>query len=377
MSRPINILHLVYKLTCGGAERILANIVNRSDSRFRHVICSFATPDVFAETLQDQIQVVSLNKRDGNDLRIPGRIAVLCREHDIDLIHSIGWSTYLDGYLGGLMRGFRRPRFVHAFHGKTIDDLSGIPRRRIWTQRLLARGCDAIVAPSQQMLDDYAGTFGVVQKKSFLIYNGVDEEDYRPPAPAEDSRAEFGFTKENIVIGCVARLDPVKNLSSLIRSFARVVDAAPQSRLMIVGGGDQFGQLNELVSLLKLQDSVVLTGIREDSANCMRAINIYILPSFYEGFSVTILEAMATGLPVLAGRVGGTPELVQNGVNGYLFEIDETQEERMAALMIQLCNDAVLRQEMGRHGRERVLERFTLSGMVRDYEKLFSMLVHK
>lgn len=376
MNKSINILHLVYKLTYGGAERILADIVNRSDSSFRHVVCSFATPDVFAETLQDRALVVSLNKREGNDFSIPGKIAAICRDHDIDLIHSIGWSTYLEGYLGGMMRGFRHPRFVYAFHGKTISDLSGIPRRRIWVQRLLAFGCDAIVAPSKQMQEDYAFTFGVAQRRLSLIYNGVDEEDHRPPLPAENSRAEFNFTAENIVIGCVARLDPVKNLPRLIKSFERVIEAIPQSRLLIVGGGDDYDQLTELVSQLKLQGSVVLTGMRVDSANCMRAMDIYILPSFYEGFSVTILEAMATGLPVLAGRIGGTPELVEDGVNGYLFEIDETQEKRMAALMIRLCDDAVLRQELGRRGRMQVMEKFTLSCMVGNYEKLFIQLVH-
>ncbi|WP_319525809.1 glycosyltransferase [uncultured Desulfosarcina sp.] len=377
MPKPINILHLVYKLTYGGAERILVNIVNRSNRRFRHVICSLANPDVFAETLQSQAQVVSLNKREGNDPRIPWKIASLCREHDIDLIHSISWSTYIDGYLGGLMRGFRRPRFIFAFHGKTISDLLGIPHRRIWAQRLLALGCDAIVAPSQQMLVDYSATFGVAQKKISLLYNGVDEKEYRPRIRTEDSRAEFGFTEDDIVIGCVARLDPVKNLPSLIRSFARVNEAVPKSRLMIVGGGDQYDQLHELVSLLNLHDSIVLTRMRADSANCMRAMDIYILPSLYEGFSVTILEAMATAMPVLAGRVGGTPELVEDGVNGYLFEIDDTQEERMAALMIRLCEDAVSRQKMGRRGRERVLEKFTISGMVREYERLFTILVDK
>jgi glycosyltransferase involved in cell wall biosynthesis len=163
----------------------------------------------------------------------------------------------------------------------------------------------------------------------------------------------------------------------LIRSFAHVNETVPKSKLMIVGGGDEYDKLKELVSMLKLQNSILLTGMRKDSSNCMRAMDIYILPSLYEGFSVTILEAMATGLPILAGRVGGTPEMVEHGVNGYFFEIDKTQEERMAELMIRLCDDALLRQEMGRRGREKVLEKFTLSCMVREYEKIFEHLVYK
>ena len=377
MPESINILHLVYKLTYGGAERILANIVNRSNSHFRHTICSFATSDGFAETIQDRALIVRLDKAQGNDLRIPARIKTLCRKRDIALIHSISWGTYLEGYLGGLMCGIKRPRFVFAFHGKTISDLYGIPRRRIWAQRLLALGCDAIVAPSRQMANDYSTTFGVSPKKLTLIYNGVDEEEYRPAVRGENPRTKFGFAEEDIIIGCVARLDPVKNFPRLIKSFARVVDAVPKSRLMVVGGGDQFHQLNELIRQLKLQDSVLLTGMRSDSAHCMRAMDIYILPSLYEGFSVTILEAMATGLPVLAGRVGGTPELVQDGVNGYLFEIDETQEECMVTLMIRLCEDSVLRQKLGQQGRQQVLEKFTLSGMVHEYEKMFTLQINK
>ncbi len=375
IKKRIHILHLIHKLTVGGAERVLANIVNSGHDRFRHVICSFCTPDDFCKTINDQVTLVSLNKQEGNDFRIPFRLAKLCRQYEIDLIHSIGWSTYLDGFLGGLLRLNKKPRFVYAFHGKTIEDLARMPQRRIWAQRLLANGCDAIIAPSLEMKRDYAQTFGIEQGRIRLIYNGVDEKLFSPVDAFNQAKTDFGFTADDVVFGCIARLDPVKNLPALIRGFALVQKTAPQAKLMIVGGGQQHDELLKLVADLQLQNSVLLTGERSDIEHCLRGMDVYVLPSFYEGFSVTILEAMAAGLPIVAGRVGGTPELVQNGRNGYLFDLSRSHENELSRLMGQLGEDRLLRERMGRQSRKLVAQQFTLAGMVQNYETLFSELV--
>ena len=378
MDKRHTILHLLHKFTVGGAERVVANIINRSSDRFQHVICSFCTPDDDAYDLVGDVPVCSLHKQNGNDPSLPLRIAGLCRSFQVDLIHSIGWGTYLDGYLGGLLAFPRRPRFVFAFHGKTISDLSGIPQRRIWSQRLLAKGCSAIIAPSLEMKTDYAETFHIPEQKISLIYNGVDEQRFACGTHIVNTKETFGFHASDFVVGCVARLDPVKNLATLLNSFSLAGERFPAMKLMIVGDGPEADQLKTLAAGLGVGGKVHFTGMREDIAHCLQAIDVYVLPSFYEGFSMTILEAMAAGLPILAGNVGGNPELVDSGVNGYLFDVNDEQVQSLADLLVRLAFDSELRTSLGKKSRSIVESRYALDGMVKQYEHLFSSLItHK
>lgn len=366
--KPVTVLHLVHRLTFGGAERVLVNVINGTGARMRHVVLSFLPADDFAaEILPGRATVLSADKRPGNDWSLPGRIAAICREHRVDVVHSQGWATFAEGVAGSLLAR-PRPCFVYAFRGKTFQDVQGVPLRRRVAQRLLARCCDAMLTPCNEMRRDLAETVGLSPDRVEVIYNGVDSELYRPGRNAAGRRM-FGFGAGAVVVGCVARFDPVKNLLSLVRAVADCHRAFPQLRLLLVGDGDERPAIEREIKAAGLEGSAVITGRRSDVNRCLQAMDIYVQPSLYEGVSNTVLEAMSSGLAVLAGDVGGTAEIVVHGETGLLLR--STSADALGGALASLLSDRAALARMGAAGRHRVEERFSLKVMAAEYESLF------
>lgn len=366
-----NILHIVHRLTFGGAERVLVNYLNGSRGH-RHVVCSFFLADSFADEIRNkQVQIINLNKKEGNDISIPFKLARICNKFNIDVIHCQGWGTYLEGLICAKLFK-RRIKFVFAFHGKTISDLGPLPRRRKLAQKLGSLLGDAIITPSEEMRRDYADTYGIRDTKIGVIHNGVDTELFYPGTAREQLRKEFGFKQDEIVIGCVARLDPVKNFPGLIGAFDIVRVRADFVKLLLVGDGPQIEELQSLVAELRQENNVIFAGRRADIPQCLQAMDFYVQASFYEGFSMTILEAMSSGLPVVAYDVGGTHEMLIDGVNGILLPPGNNKRDALAGAMNVLLQNEQRRQELGEHARITVEENFSLAEMNRKYDNLFS-----
>jgi len=365
------ILHLVHRLTFGGAERVLVNYINGS-RKHRHVVCSFFPADSFKDEIKDKsIPIIDLGKKNGNDLSVPFKLVKICKQFNIDIVHCQGWGTYLEGLVCAKLLQ-KRVKFVFAFHGKTISDLETLPRRRIFVQKIGTMFCDTIVTPSVEMCRDYAKTIGIKDKKITVIHNGVDTKLFSP-ATESNLRRTFGFKNDEIVFGCVARLDPVKNFPGLIHAFDTSLKKGIPAKLLIVGDGPLMPELRLQVDSLGREKDIILTGARTDVAECLRTMDIYVQASFYEGFSMTILEAMSSGLPILAYNVGGTHEMVEDGVNGVLLPPEE-ESNFLTQAMIELANDKHKRTKMGKNARTTIEEAFSLSEMNRQYDQLFSAL---
>lgn len=373
VSQQRTVLHLVHRLTFGGAERVLVNYLNGSQ-KHRHVVCSFFPADSFAdEILNKDVHVINLGKKDGNDISIPFKLSKICKKFSVEVIHSQGWGTYLEGLIcAKFLR--RHIKFVFAFHGKTISDLGSLPHRRILAQKLGAVLGDAIITPSEDMRFDYSTTFGVNDRKISVIYNGVDTDLFIPRSRDDSIKNEFGFTDNDVILGCVARFDPVKNFPGLIQAFDAGRKMGMSAKLLLVGDGVLDIELRSLVAKLGLDKDVIFAGRRSDVPQCLHAMDFYVQASFYEGFSMTILEAMSSGLPVIAYDVGGTHEMLQDGVNGILLGRDNDQLKSMAEAMLKIAQNDQQRREMGRKARETVEEFFSLKEMIRQYDQLFLTL---
>ncbi len=363
------VLHLVHRLTFGGAERVLVNYLNGSFMH-RHIVCSLLPADSFAEEItNEKVQVVSLNKKNGNDGSIPFQLARLCNKFSVDVVHCQGWGTYLEGLLcAKILR--RRTGFVFAFHGKTLDDLGKVPVRRVLAQKIGAFLGDAVITPSREMRADYARSIGIREERVKVIYNGVDTELFQPVAGPVSARNEFGLETDTMVFGCVARLDPVKNFPGLLQAFATACAQGLQAHLLIIGDGPQMEELTILARELGVRDKVIFAGRRTDVAGCLHAMDCYVQASFYEGFSMTILEAMSSGLPVLAFDVGGTREMVRHKENGLLLPSRDT-----GALCRAMCEMAADREKCRRYGRQarKIIENnFSLQDMRARYDRLFA-----
>jgi len=359
----------------GGAERVLVNLINESSPSLKHVVCSLYPPDSFSEEIRSSTcDIVCLNKRHGNDPIMPFKIARLCHEYCIDIVHSQGWATYLEGFIGTMLLP-RRPKFVFAFRGKTVNELHGIPRRRILVQKIMSGMIDGIITPSHEMSRDYARTMGISPDLMTVIHNGVDMEIFRPPQDRGACRRYLGLNPGHLIVGCVARFDPVKNLQGLVRGFVAIHQAFPEARLLLVGDGEEMEGIRGLLRETGLADAVILPGKRYDVHQWLQAMDVYVQPSFYEGLSNTIMEAMSCALPIVAGRVGGNPELVQENHNGFL--LDHVDPDSLAWGISALLADENLRNRFARASMDLVSDRFSLKTMVASYERFFANLVQR
>ncbi len=357
-------------MSVGGAEKVLINLINGSSCKYRHIICSFYPVDIkFSELIhEDKRTVICVNKKPGHDFYLPFRIARICRKYSVDVVHAQSWGTYVEGFLGAFL-SLKLPAFIFAFRGKTIEDMDGVPSRRCITQRLLSKYCSAIVTPSRQMASEYANSVGITRDRIKVIYNGVRLDSFLPVGYKSDAKKFLDLPEDSLVIGCVARFDPIKNIESLVHSFADLSKHYESLRLVLVGDGECRNDLRALVSSLSIEDRVLFAGETTSVMQFYHAMDIYVQPSLYEGVSNTILEALSCALPVVAGRVGGTPEILFDDVNGIL--LDSLSVESLIKGLEILLSSAELRMEMGRAGRVIAEERFSVSTMVSEYETLF------
>ena len=209
---------------------------------------------------------------------------------------------------------------------------------------------------------------GIPRQRTLQIYNGTDTALFHP---ADRTIVDTDNSQE-LVVGCVSRLDPVKDHETLItalRQLQRDRTVNCPLRLKIVGNGEERQRLQQSVIQGELTDVVEFVGERDDIPAQLRSFDLFVLPSLNEGISNTILEAMSSGLPVIASNVGGNPELVEDGITGALFPAGDV--DRLAQLIGQYASDANLRKLHGNAGRERVLREFSLHKMVSSYGEFY------
>ena len=375
-SKNITVLHLVHRYTVGGAEAVINYLCRFSPPTITNIVCSFHDPDEHGlATYGQDAEILCLDKRPGNDFRAVLRLGKIIRDKCVDLVHAQGWGTYIEGLFAAKLLAWGRKPLVYAFHGKTINDVkNGIPGRRRIIQKAASLFTDAIIAPSSQMAGDYASTIGLAPDKVNVIYNGIDLSRYQQSYPG--AKQELGLGPSDFVIGFVGRLDPVKNLYGLLKVFSLVLDMLGENelalRLILVGDGPELSGLKDKARQMNIHDHVLFLGMRQDIPLCLSAMDVYIQPSFYEGHSNTLLEAMTSGLPVISTKVGGTPEIIAHGKTGLLFEPDNY--EGMANAVFSLLKDSARREALADAGRQLVMEKFSVQTMVKAYSDLFYSL---
>ena len=371
----IGILHLVHRLTFGGTERVIVNLVRHSRENIRNFICSFKEYDEdFLREAPDTNSILCLMKREGNDLSIPFKIASFCRSRNIDIIHALGWGTYGEGLVASKV--LMRKKFIFSFRGKTIEDTEKIPMRRVLAEKLFSTFCDSIVTPSEESRKEYANLISIDPSSIQVIYNGVDADRFKTTdSPLREMRREkMGIRNGEVVVGSVARFDPVKNMKGMVIAFSKLKEKERgKCKLLLVGDGPEFGKVQSLASDLDIREQVIFTGMRRDIPECLGIMDIYVQPSHFEGVPNSVLEAMASGLPIIATKVGGVPEIVKDRETGILVSLND--EGGLIKAVEFLVEDLEKRREMGICGQKRVIKLFSIEKMVNDYEKLYEQIL--
>jgi sugar transferase (PEP-CTERM/EpsH1 system associated) len=372
------VVHVIYRLDIGGLENGLVNLLNLLPrQRYRQaVVCLAGVNPRFRERIRDRdIEVVSLDKRPGKDLHAYVRMYRALRRLRADVVHTRNIGTMDMQWVAAAARVRRR---VHGEHGWDAGDPRGLNRKSL----LIRRGCRPVIQRYLAMSRDIArwlvDVVGARQQNVSQIYNGVDTSRFSPqgPVPA-DLPWSADMRRSMTVFGTVGRLDPVKNQRALLDAFAVMLrDRAPQApaaRLAIVGGGPMLRELQEHARQLGIADSLWLPGPRDDIADIQRAIDVFVLPSINEGISNTLLEAMASARPVIAGAVGGNVEIVLPGKTGELC--DPTDPAALADAMRRYLESPALRAQHGAAAQQHVRENFSLEAMINGYASFYDSVM--
>lgn len=360
---PIRTLFLLTSMPIGGAETLLVNLVRRMDrTRFAPEICCLKTAGELGEVMAQEMPVHSGLIRHKFDLGVHFRLKQLLAARKIDAVVTVGCG---DKMFWGRLAAWRAriPVILSALHSTGWPD--GVGRMN----RLLTSITDGFIgvarAHGEYLID--GERFPV--DKVHVIPNGVDCERFQPSTRDRASaRQELGIEDHIPLVGIVAALRPEKNHELFLRSAALVQRKLPAARFVIVGDGAERARCEQWAQELGIKNAVFFLGSRSDIPRWLAALDLFVLTSHNEANPVSILEAMACGLPVVAPNVGSISESVQQGVTGYLVEAgDEVQHARRWAELLQ---DPIKSQQMGLEGRKAVLQSWSLDRMVQGYEKL-------
>lgn len=325
--RPL-IAHIIYALSTGGLENGLVNIINRfPQNSYRHVIVCITTADEFSSRITAPgVDVIQMHKQPGHDLGFYLKMRRTLVRLQPQIVHSRNLAA-LEMQLCTLgMRGVKR---VHGEHGREIGDLDGSNRKYLFFRRVMRPLIDHYIAVSADLEAWLKDRVGVRAPRVTQIYNGVDHQRFAPGSvkPLALLPQHWQCPNDMLVVGTVGRLTPVKDQQTLLRAVALLRQQAPELaarlRVVIVGDGPLRGELEQLVTELQLTECVWLAGDRRDVPALLHLMDLFVLPSLGEGISNTVLEAMASGLPVIATAVGGNLELVEDGATGALFPVGD------------------------------------------------------
>jgi glycosyltransferase involved in cell wall biosynthesis len=358
------VLQVVLSLNPGGTERLVVELARRLHAELPTAVCCLDSAGAWAAGLQaDGIAVTALARRPGFRPGLARGVSRAARAHGATVVHAHQYSPFV---YSALARAFHRgPPVVFTEHGRLSDAGPSAKRRR--ANRLLRRYAGSVFAVSKDVRAHLLAE-GFLDDRVGVIYNGIDVGPPPDAATRAAVRRDLGVSDADIVIGTIARLDPVKDLGALLVAASRLAETSLPCTTVVIGDGDERPNLEAQAATLGIANRVRFLGHREDARRWLAGCDVYANSSTSEGVSLTILEAMAAGLPVIATNVGGTPEVVTEDC-GVL--VPPREPEALADAICQLGESAGRRRLLGAAGRTRVEARFTLDRMVASYQSAY------
>ena len=373
-AQPPLVVHLIYRLDIGGLETLLVDTINRMPAHaYRHaVVCLTDYTDFAQRITRPGVELYALHKPPGLGLSAHARLFKLLRRLRPAVLHTYNLGT-IEYHATALLAGV--PVRVHAEHGRDAGDPQGLNRKHNLLRRALVPVIDRYIPVSRDLDRWLQDVVGIPAAKRRLIDNGADTERFRPAPVAADAREPWQ-DDDVFVIGTVGRLQDVKHHAGLIDAFALLRKLVPEHqhrlRLVLVGDGPLRARLEQQIVEAGLQDCVFLAGARSDVAPAMRTLSLFALSSIAEGTPVTMLEAMASGLPVVSTAVGGIPDLVVDGATGSLVPARDPQA--MAEALAAYVRAPALARAHGAAGRARIERHYSVSAMLAAYIDLYDGL---
>ena len=373
--RPL-VAHVMYRFDTGGLENGIVNLINHMPAdRYRHAVIALTVVTDFRHRIQrDDVEFVSLNKAPGQGIWLFPKLFALFRQLRPAIVHSRNLAA-LEAQLPAWAAGV--PVRIHGEHGRDVGDLDGsnITYQRV--RRFYRPFVNYYLALSQDLREYLTTQIKVPEDKVLQVYNGVDTDRFHP-ARLDQSIPGCPFSRhDHWIVGTVGRMQTVKDQPMLARAFIRALEIdsslSRRLRLVMIGDGPLRAECKQLLDAAGISDLAWLPGERNDIAEIMGGLDCFVLPSLAERISNTVLEAMASGLPVIATDVGGNADLVTSGITGQIVPAGDP--EALANQIIKFANAPGQAKIMGRRGRERVEEKFSMNAMVGAYLDAYDRLL--
>ena len=376
-SRPL-IVHVMYRFDTGGLENGIVNLINHMPAdRYRHAVIALTEVTDFRKRIQrDDVLFFSLNKPPGHGFWLSPKLFKLFRQLRPAIVHSrnlAALEVQLPAWLAGV------PIRIHGEHGRDVGDLDGsnITLQRV--RRFYRPFVTYYLALSNDLAEYLTGIIRIPKSKVLQVYNGVDSIRFNP-APRNPMVAGCPFSRpEHWLLGTVGRMQTVKDQPTLVRAFIRVLEIQPalkqRLRLLLIGDGPLRTECQQLLNNAGVAELAWLPGERSDIPELMRSLDCFVLPSLAEGISNTILEAMASGLPVIATNVGGNADLVTAGITGAI--VPSADPETMAQEIVRLATQPDTAKRMGNAGRSIIEQKFSMEAMMAAYQGTYDKLLRR
>jgi glycosyltransferase involved in cell wall biosynthesis len=364
---PALVLHLISRLGVGGVENQLFQVTRRYDrSLLSPMVCSIRGKGEIGREIEEAgTEVIALGRRKVHqfDPMLVLQISRLLRQRGVRILRTHQYEAGLYGRLAALLAG--TPVIVSSFHN--------IYRRRKWHRErinhILARCTDRIIAVSECVKSDIIRYDAIADEKVQVIYNGIDPAQFQGEVRIEEVKAALGIPPHSRIVGTIGRMTPQKDHATLLEAFANL----PKNwdlRLLIVGDGPLRGSLQKRAEELGIGNDVHLVGFRRDVYPVLRIMEVFVLPSLWEGMGTAIVEAMAAERPVVASDLPPIREIIPSSTLGIL--VRPKDEDSLRRGIGQILEDRGLAGDMGKRAREYALSRFPIQRAVRQYQDLFA-----
>lgn len=374
-TRPL-IAHFVYRFDTGGLENGVVNLINHMpESAYRHAVIALTDITEFKQRIQrSDVEFIALQKPPGHVFWIYPQLFRLIRKLRPAVVHTRNLAA-LEVQVAAWLAGVKAR--IHGEHGRDVGDYDGSSKKYQWVRRIYSPFVKQYIALSRDLAQYLTHTVGFSSHRVTQIYNGVDAICFHPVDKRQPIPGSPFIDPSYWVIGTVGRMQTVKDQTNLVKAFIVAHQLAPELRnslrLVLVGDGPLRNEAFDLLRAAGLTELAWLPGERRDIPTVMQGLDCFVLPSIAEGISNTILEAMATGLPVIATAVGGNPELVEENRSGSL--VPPSDPDSLAQAIIELAKHPENARSMGQYGRRLVEDRYSMNAMVNQYQKIYDRLL--
>jgi len=369
LGRPIRVGFVLHVMQVAGAEVLVAETIRRLRGPIEPTVLCLDAVGTLGTRLRDEgVEVLTFDRRPGLDLGVAWRMARAIRSREIEVLHAHQYTPFFYGALAARASGLR-PRVIFTEHGRHYPDRVSL-KRRIANRLLFDRLADEVNAVCGFSARSLSDRDGFRADRIEVIENGIDPARYCGRSDGAAARARLGLDPTRRYVATIARFHPVKDHLTLLRAFAHVVPTLADVDLLLVGDGPLRADLEAVAATLGLSTRVQFMGVRDDVPDILAAADLFALTSVSEAASITLLEAMASELPVVATAVGGNPELIRDGVDGVL--VPRGDADAIARSIIRILRDADLARALGRSAAARVASTYRLDRTIARYYQLYA-----